>query len=117
MKAAGPLSRWSLRSLLFIAVASAVFGLASGPVMAQPAPSGNAPGQQVDGQQVDGQQSVESVNQRAALEKVRASFPGNIISINEVKQGDRVRFRIRIDNEGNIYTVYVDQLTGAITRE
>jgi|SRR5690554_45038 len=57
------------------------------------------------------------VNQRQALERVRALFPGNVISINEVKQDERVRYRIRIDNEGNIYTVFVDQATGVISRE
>jgi uncharacterized membrane protein YkoI len=57
------------------------------------------------------------VNQQQALERVRARFPGNVIAINEVRQGNRVRFRIRLDNEGNIYTVFVDQATGAISRE
>lgn len=61
--------------------------------------------------------SGEGLSQREALERVRARFPGNIISINEMNQDGRIRFRIRIDNEGNIYTVYVDQVTGAITRE
>jgi uncharacterized membrane protein YkoI len=63
------------------------------------------------------EQSGAGLSQRQALELVRAQFPGNVISINEVRQGDRVRFRIRIDNEGNIYTVYVDRATGVITRE
>jgi uncharacterized membrane protein YkoI len=57
------------------------------------------------------------VNQQQALERVRARFPGNVIAINEVRQGNRVRYRIRLDNEGNIYTVFVDQATGAISRE
>lgn len=60
---------------------------------------------------------IGPVNQRQALERVRAQFPGNVISINEVVQEERVRFRIRIDNEGNIYTVFVDQATGVISRE
>lgn len=63
------------------------------------------------------EESGEGLSQREALERVRARFPGNIISINEVNQDGRVRFRIRIDNEGNIYTVYVDRATGAVTRE
>ncbi|TFH71456.1 hypothetical protein E3V39_13210 [Gammaproteobacteria bacterium LSUCC0112] len=62
-------------------------------------------------------QQTRAVSERQALEIVRSRFPGNIISINEVRQGDRVRFRVRIDNEGNIYTVYVDQATGAVSRE
>jgi uncharacterized iron-regulated membrane protein len=60
---------------------------------------------------------VDGLNQRQALERVRANFPGNIISVNEVNQDGRIRFRFRIDDDGNIFTVYVDQATGAITRE
>ncbi|MDO8909556.1 MAG: PepSY domain-containing protein [Pseudohongiella sp.] len=60
---------------------------------------------------------AEGLSQRQALERVRARFPGNIISVNEVNHDGRIRFRFRIDNEGNIYTVYVDRATGAITRE
>lgn len=57
------------------------------------------------------------VNQKQALERARARFPGNVISINEVRQGERVRYRIRMDNEGNIFTVFVDKSTGAVSRE
>lgn len=60
---------------------------------------------------------IGPVNQRQALERVRAQFPGNVISINEVVHEERVRYRIRIDNDGNIYTVFVDQATGVVSRE
>lgn len=81
----------------------------AGSVLAQPPESAD--------EQEAQDQSGGGLSQRQALERVRAQFPGNVISINEVRQGDRVRFRIRIDNEGNIYTVYVDRATGVITRE
>jgi uncharacterized membrane protein YkoI len=68
-------------------------------------------------QEVQEQVIRGGLTQRQALDRVRERFPGNVISINEVRQGERVRFRIRIDNEGNIYTVYVDKASGAITRE
>lgn len=57
------------------------------------------------------------VNQEQALERVRANFPGTVISINEVRQNGRLRYRVRLDNEGNIYTVFVDQATGELSRE
>ncbi|MCB1648728.1 MAG: PepSY domain-containing protein [Pseudomonadales bacterium] len=57
------------------------------------------------------------VSQRQALELVRARFPGNVVSINQVQQGGVLQYRVRMDNEGNIYTVYVNASTGAITRE
>ena len=58
-----------------------------------------------------------AVSQRRALELVRARFPGNVVSINQVQQGGVLQYRVRMDNEGNIYTVYVNAQTGAITRE
>lgn len=68
--------------------------------------------------QVDVAQATPGpVNQRQALERVRARYPGNVISINEVRQANRVRYRVRIDNDGNIFTVFVDQATGRVTRE
>lgn len=79
---------------------------------AQPPETGAQSAQQNDQQAAPG-----PVNQRQALERVRARYPGNVISINEVRQGNRVRYRVRIDNEGNIFTVFVDQATGRVTRE
>lgn len=62
-------------------------------------------------------EQVGPVNQEQALERVRANFPGTVISINEVRQNGRLRYRVRLDNEGNIYTVFVDQATGELSRE
>lgn len=61
-------------------------------------------------------QSVQ-VSQRQALELVRARFQGNVISINEIQQRGELVYRVRLDNDGNIFTVYVNAVTGAITRE
>jgi hypothetical protein len=58
------------------------------------------------------------VDQRTALARVRARFPGNVISINEdVGERGEARFRVRLDNQGNVYTVYVNQATGRVSRE
>lgn len=108
MKASGLLSAWtsgSSRATRVLLIAMLMTFCSAG-LHAQPPQTGQA-----------AEQSGEALSQREALELVRARFPGNIISINEVNQDGRIRFRIRIDNEGNIYTVYVDQATGAITRE
>ena len=60
----------------------------------------------------------EGISQKRALELARARFAGNVISINEVRSRNApMRYRIRMDNEGNIFTVYVDSRNGAITRE
>jgi len=83
--------------------------IASTPVMAVAQTQGQ------DGQTRE--ERVGEVNQEQALDRVRARFPGTVISINEVRQGGRLRYRVRLDNEGNIYTVFVDQATGALSRE
>lgn len=58
------------------------------------------------------------VDQRQALARVRERFPGNVISINEeVTEAGELRFRVRLDNQGNVYTVYVSQATGRVSRE
>lgn len=57
------------------------------------------------------------ISQREALELVRARFPGNVVSISEVQQAGGLQYRVRMDNEGNIFTVYVDAVSGAIRRE
>ncbi|MEX2335182.1 MAG: PepSY domain-containing protein [Pseudohongiella sp.] len=87
-----------------------VVGLLAGmPVAAMAQPQGQA-------DQASEEQG-RPVNQEQALAIVRANFPGTVISINEVRQDGRLRFRVRLDNEGNIYTVFVDQATGALGRE
>lgn len=63
------------------------------------------------------QEQATQISQRRALELVRARFPGNVVSINQVQQGGVLQYRVRMDNEGNIYTVYVNASSGAITRE
>lgn len=82
--------------------------MASMPVMAVAQPGQVEPAEQQD---------VGPVNREQALERVRARFPGTVISINEVRQNGRLRYRVRLDNEGNIYTIFVDQATGALSRE
>ncbi|MDT8427351.1 MAG: PepSY domain-containing protein, partial [Pseudomonadales bacterium] len=58
------------------------------------------------------------ISQKQALDIARARFPGNVISINEARRRDGVmRYRIRLDNNGNIITVFVDSRTGAVSRE
>ena len=69
---------------------------------------------QNNGQSEAAQEVIGPVNERQALQIARARFPGNVISINEVRQNGRIRFRIRMDNEGNIFTVYIDKATGVV---
>jgi len=64
------------------------------------------------------QEQVESgISQRRALEMVRARFPGNVVSINQVQRDSGVYYRVRMDDGGNIFTLYVNAANGEITRE
>lgn len=60
---------------------------------------------------------VANISQRRALELVRARFPGTVVSIKQVQQEGVLQYRVRMDNEGTIYTVFVNAQSGAITRE
>lgn len=57
------------------------------------------------------------VTRKQALDRVRYRFPGEVIAISEITDAERPRYRIRLDNQGNIFTVYVDQATGRVSRE
>ena len=116
------------RRLLGVLVAAVFFGT-TGFVTAQPQqsllPAQNAETsrQRPEAAPAAGDESAESgqaaaITQKKALELARARFPGTVISINEVRARNApMRYRIRMDNEGNIFTVLVDSRSGAVTRE
>ncbi len=77
--------------------------------------------QPVDGPDTD-QSTLEAeapgpVTRKQALDRVRYRFAGEVISLSEVTENGTVRYRVRLDNDGNIFTVYVDQATGRVSRE
>ena len=63
------------------------------------------------------EQAATAISQRQALEMVRARFPGNVVSINQVQRQNGVFYRVRMDDGGNIFTLYVNATNGEITRE
>ncbi len=73
--------------------------------------------QVLQAQQSSGAAQAPRISQREALELVRARFPGNVVSISEVQQDGTLQYRVRMDNDGNIFTVYVNADTGDIRRE
>ena len=48
---------------------------------------------------------------------MRARFPGKCCSISEVQQDGALHYRVRMEKDGNMFTVYVDAVTGDIRRE
>ncbi|MDX1491987.1 MAG: PepSY domain-containing protein [Pseudohongiellaceae bacterium] len=70
-------------------------------------------------QQVLAQNSASqgAISQRRALQIVRQKFSGNVVSITEVSRGGGRYYRVRMDDNGNIFTVYVNAANGEVTRE
>jgi uncharacterized membrane protein YkoI len=99
-------------------------GLTSAVLHAQPAapaseqrPVPQAP-EPAEAQRQGDEPASANINQKQALDIARARFSGNVISINEVRSRNAaMRYRIRMDNEGNIFTVFVDSRSGTVTRE
>jgi uncharacterized iron-regulated membrane protein len=83
----------------------------SRPVLAQP-----AEGPETDTATLQAE-APGPVTRKQALDRVRHRFPGEVISISEVADAEPPRYRVRLDNDGNIFTVYVDQATGRVSRE
>lgn len=104
----------SLKFLLMVLLLTPLMGVPQAQAQQGLLPQqGDAPREDRSGQNAQ----PAAISQRQALELVRASYPGNVVSINEVQQGGGLFYRVRMDNEGNIYTLYVDAASGAITRE
>ena len=105
-----PVQAWSRRSALKSMLLASLLVL-SAPILGQQGTTLPAPGAQEEAE-------PGPVNQQQALERVRALFDGDIISITEVETEEgETRFRIRMDNEGNIFTVFVDPATGRVSRD
>ena len=61
------------------------------------------------------QTPAPQISQRQAIELARQQFPGNILRITLIGQGNAIRYQIRMENEGKIFTVFVNANTGAVT--
>jgi uncharacterized membrane protein YkoI len=55
------------------------------------------------------------ITQRQALELAGQQITGNVLRISLVGQGNALRYQIRMENEGKIFTVFVDANTGAVS--
>lgn len=55
------------------------------------------------------------ITQRQALEIARERFEGNVLRISLVVQNNVLSYQIRMENEGKIFTVFVNANTGAVS--
>lgn len=58
------------------------------------------------------EQAEPRVSRRQASETAQQSFPGKVINIQLVNQ----RWRVRVDQDGRVFDVFVDAETGRVTR-
>ncbi|MBT8148142.1 MAG: PepSY domain-containing protein [Gammaproteobacteria bacterium] len=61
------------------------------------------------------QTSAPRISQRQAIGLARERFTGNVLRISLVGQGNNRRYQIRMENEGKIFTVFVNANTGAVS--
>ena len=55
------------------------------------------------------------ISERRAVEIARQAYGGNVLRISLIGQGANMRYQLRMENEGKIFTVFVDANTGAIS--
>jgi uncharacterized membrane protein YkoI len=60
-------------------------------------------------------QASPRVTERQAVEIAKARFVGTILRISLVGEGAAQRYQIRMENEGKVFTVFVNVATGRIS--
>ncbi|MEX2132114.1 MAG: PepSY domain-containing protein [Pseudohongiellaceae bacterium] len=55
------------------------------------------------------------ITKRRAAELATQAYGGNVLRISLIGQGDNLRYQLRMEKEGKIFTVYVDANSGAVS--
>lgn len=61
------------------------------------------------------QTPAPQISERQAIGLARQQFTGNVLRISLIGQGNNLRYQIRMENEGKIFTVFVNANTGAVS--
>ncbi|MEQ8956125.1 MAG: PepSY domain-containing protein [Gammaproteobacteria bacterium] len=109
-----------LKRMFAMAVLSWSLLAVAGAVSAQPtlpqAPSQNQLDRAAPGNPIrDNAQATSRITERQAVNLARQRFPGNILRISLVGEGQNQRYQIRMENEGKVFTVFVHATTGRVT--
>jgi len=56
------------------------------------------------------------LSERQAVAQARAKASGNVLRINLVGEGAKQRYQIRMEHDGNVFTLYVHARTGEVTQ-
>ncbi len=86
----------------------------------------NLPSPQIEPNQLDRAQPANpsrnaqlanpKVSERQAVGLAREQFAGNVLRISLIGQGSGLRYQIRMENEGKVFTVFVNAVDGRVTR-
>ena len=60
-------------------------------------------------------QANSRITERQAIDLARQRFSGNLLRISLVGEGASQRWQIRMENEGKVFTVFVNVTTGRVT--
>lgn len=60
-------------------------------------------------------QTTQRVTQQQAVAIAKQRFAGNVLRISLVGEGANQRYQIRMENEGKVFTVFVNATTGRIS--
>jgi len=55
------------------------------------------------------------ISERQAIDLARQQFAGNVLRISLIAQGNSLIYQIRMENDGRVFTVFVDAMTGAVS--
>lgn len=55
------------------------------------------------------------ISQAQAVNLAKQRFPGNVLRISLVGEGENQRYQIRMENEGRVFTVFVHVATGRVS--
>lgn len=64
---------------------------------------------------VDPQANVR-ISKQQAVGLARDRFAGNVLRIGLIGEGSSQRYQIRMENEGKVFTVFVNATSGRVTR-
>ncbi|GJM14545.1 MAG: hypothetical protein DHS20C12_29480 [Pseudohongiella sp.] len=81
------------------------------PVQPEVGVSANGRGQNIR----PGPNANAKITERQAVSLARARFAGTVLRSSLVGEGANRRFQIRMENEGRVFTVFVNEATGKVT--
>jgi uncharacterized membrane protein YkoI len=112
---------FTIKANFKVLVGAAIFIVGASMSAAQNLPSPQLEPNQLDRVQPaspsrNAQLANPKVSERQAVGLAREQFAGNVLRISLVGQGSGLRYQIRMENEGKVFTVFVNANNGRVSR-